>query len=144
VATAGVSDTTADRVVEALREVYDPCCEERGISIVDMGLVEAVQVADGAARVELVLTSGWCPFSVRMLSEAEHAIRRLPGLRAAQVEVVWDTPWDSSRMAPQARERMRLLPEPDQVDDPAAYRAHIAATRIPTAGPAHTQEASSS
>lgn len=143
-ATAGSSDISAKQVVEALREVYDPCCEERGISIVDMGLVEAVQVADGAARVELVLTSGWCPFSVRMLSEAERAIRRLPGLRAAQVEVVWDVPWDSSRMAPLARERMRLLPEPDEVDDPAAYRARVAATRIPAAGPAHTQEASSS
>ena len=57
--------------VHALSSVYDPCCEEKGISVVDMGLLRSVTVADGHARVELLLTSGWCPFAARVLTAVD-------------------------------------------------------------------------
>jgi metal-sulfur cluster biosynthetic enzyme len=61
---------TATTIVEALRGVVDPCCRERGISVVDMGLVHdvAVDAADGDARIDILLTSGWCPFQTDLLA----------------------------------------------------------------------------
>ena len=53
-------------LIDALREVYDPCCADRGISIVDMGVVEDVRVDGSHVEVDLVLTTGWCPFVATM------------------------------------------------------------------------------
>ena len=57
-----------------LSEVYDPCCRDKGISVVDMGLLHHAEIDDGAARVELMLTSGWCPFAVSVLTDVESAV----------------------------------------------------------------------
>ena len=62
-------------VLDALRDVYDPCCQEKGISIVDMGLVRSLVVQDRHARVELLLTSGWCPFAGRVLMDGKAKTR---------------------------------------------------------------------
>jgi metal-sulfur cluster biosynthetic enzyme len=71
-------------VVDVLRDVYDPCCAEKGISVVDMGLVRSAVVdPDGTARVELLLTSGWCPFSARVLSEVRQRVEALTGVAGA-------------------------------------------------------------
>ncbi|MGH3505666.1 MAG: hypothetical protein ACRDO2_00510 [Nocardioidaceae bacterium] len=48
-------------VTAALRDVFDPCCRDKGISVVDMGLLHRAWLDGGHARVELLLTSGWCP-----------------------------------------------------------------------------------
>ena len=50
---------TRDVLIDALREVYDPCCADRGISIVDMGVVEDVRVDGSHVDVDLVLTTGF-------------------------------------------------------------------------------------
>lgn len=64
--TIGLQERTVrDAIVDVLRGLADPCCEEKGISVVDMGLVRDVAVDGDLARVELVLTSGWCPFAAR-------------------------------------------------------------------------------
>jgi metal-sulfur cluster biosynthetic enzyme len=67
--------------LDALSEVYDPCCREKGISVVDMGLVRSVRENGGAVRVELLLTSGWCPFAARVLTSqlTEQAKRKILG-----------------------------------------------------------------
>ena len=61
--------------IDALREVYDPCCADRGISIVDMGVVEDVRVDGSHVDVDLVLTTGWCPFVASMSSTIPDALR---------------------------------------------------------------------
>ena len=76
-----MTQPTPDWAVRALSEVYDPCCREKGISVVDMGLLRSVEVPDGHARVELLLTSGWCPFAARVLTDVEDAIGAQPGDR---------------------------------------------------------------
>ncbi len=48
-----------ETVIRALDECYDPCCRDRKISIVDMGLIERVEIQGCNVRVEMVLTSGW-------------------------------------------------------------------------------------
>ena len=109
--------------VRALSDVYDPCCREKGISVVDMGLLRSVAVADGHARVELLLTSGWCPFASRVLTEVEEAITAQPGVRSAEVEVVWDEAWTTDRLSASAVRKLRLLPDPTAVPDRDAYIA---------------------
>jgi len=109
--------------VRALSAVYDPCCREKGISVVDMGLLRSVDVHDRHARVELLLTSGWCPFAARVLTDVEDAIRADPGVDSCEVEIVWNEAWTTDRLAESARRKLRFLPDPAAVGDRDAYLA---------------------
>ena len=109
--------------VRALSAVYDPCCEEKGISVVDMGLLRSVTVTDGHARVELLLTSGWCPFAARLLTEVEDTIRAQPGVDSCEVAIVWDEAWTTDRLSASAVAKLRFLPDPVAVGDRDAYLA---------------------
>jgi metal-sulfur cluster biosynthetic enzyme len=112
-----------DWAVQALSGVFDPCCREKGISIVDMGLLRSVEVRGGHAHVELLLTSGWCPFAARVLTDVADALSTQPGVDTCQVEVVWDEPWTPDRLSPSARRQLRFLPDPVAVGDRDAYLA---------------------
>jgi metal-sulfur cluster biosynthetic enzyme len=109
--------------LDALSDVYDPCCREKGISVVDMGLVRSVQAVGDRVRVELLLTSGWCPFAARVLTEVQQRMEAQPGVAAAEVEVVWDEPWTTDRLSERAAALLRFLPPPAQVGDREAYLA---------------------
>jgi metal-sulfur cluster biosynthetic enzyme len=100
-------------VMEALRGVYDPCCQEKGISVVDMGLVRSVAVAGDQARVELLLTTGWCPFAANLVGMISERVAAVPGLAGADVEIVWDEPWTTERLSDDARRKLRFLPHPN-------------------------------
>ncbi len=109
--------------MRALSGVYDPCCREKGISVVDMGLLRSVTVHDRHARVELLLTSGWCPFAARVLTDVEEAIGASPDVDSCEVEIVWDEAWTTDRLSESARRTLRFLPDPVAVRDRDAYRA---------------------
>jgi metal-sulfur cluster biosynthetic enzyme len=109
--------------LDALGDVYDPCCREKGISVVDMGLIHSVTVDGRQARVELLLTTGWCPFAVRVLDDVRERVEQLPGIDQATVEVVWTQPWTTDRLAPSARAKLRFLPDPVDVSDRDAFIA---------------------
>ena len=108
---------------DALSDVYDPCCREKGISVVEMGLVRSVRAAGGPVRVELLLTSGWCPFAARVLTEIQDRIEAQPGVTAADVEIVWDEAWTTDRLSERAASLLRFLPPPAQVPDRDTYVA---------------------
>lgn len=110
-------------VADALRGVYDPCCRDKGISVVDMGLLHRARIDDGVAKVELLLTSGWCPFASTVLSDVKRVVQTMPGVESADVEIVWDEPWSPQRLAESARRKLRFLPDPATVADPAAFVA---------------------
>jgi metal-sulfur cluster biosynthetic enzyme len=116
-------DETPERILAALSTVYDPCCREKGISVVDMGLIHDVSVHERHARVELLLTSGWCPFASRVLTEAAERIEQLPGIDTADVDVVWHTAWTTDRLSESARRKLRFLPDPVAVGDRDGYIA---------------------
>ncbi|MGH3208462.1 MAG: metal-sulfur cluster assembly factor [Trebonia sp.] len=116
--------TETDPVItQALRGVYDPCCRDKGISVVDMGLLHRAGISDGVAHVELLLTSGWCPFASRVLTDVAAALTQLPGIDQADVRIVWDEPWDASRLSEEARGKLRFMPAPAQVADREAFIA---------------------
>lgn len=116
-------DRIPQRFLDALADVYDPCCREKGISVVDMGLLHSVSVRDGHARVELLLTSGWCPFAYRVLTDVQERVERLPDVDSAEVEIVWHTAWTTDRLSEPARAKLRFLPEPVVAGDRDAYIA---------------------
>jgi metal-sulfur cluster biosynthetic enzyme len=97
-----------DTLIDALRGVHDPCCADRGISIVDMGVVEDVRIADGHVDVDLVLTTGWCPFVATMSSAIPDRLRALDGVESGDVRVVWDPVWTPARLSPQARDALSM------------------------------------
>jgi metal-sulfur cluster biosynthetic enzyme len=99
---------THERVMEALGDVYDPCCADRGINIVDMGVVEAVRLDGSRVEVDLVLTSGWCPFVATMSSAIPDRLKRLDGVETVDVKVVWDPVWTMDRLSESAREKLTM------------------------------------
>ena len=95
-------------IVEALGDVYDPCCADRGISIVDMGVVEDVRVDGGRVEVDLVLTTGWCPFVTTMSTAIPDRLRSVEGVDDVDVQVVWDPVWTPDRLSERARDELAL------------------------------------
>jgi metal-sulfur cluster biosynthetic enzyme len=95
-------------LIDALREVYDPCCADRGINIVDMGVVEDVRQSGTHVEVDLVLTTGWCPFVATMSSAIPDRLMQLDGVETVAVQVVWDPVWTMDRLAPSARAKLEM------------------------------------
>jgi metal-sulfur cluster biosynthetic enzyme len=112
---------------EVLSTVYDPCCRDKGISVVDMGLLHRAWFEGETARVEILLTSGWCPFASDVLGGIEEAVRSLPGVSEARVDIVWDEVWSPERLADDARAKLRFLPDPSSVDD---RDSHLALSQV--------------
>jgi metal-sulfur cluster biosynthetic enzyme len=110
--------TDRPALIDALREVYDPCCADRGISIVDMGVVEDVRLDGSHVAVDLVLTTGWCPFVASMSSAIPDRLKRLDGVETVDVRVVWDPVWTMDRLSESAREALAM-----PLDELESYRA---------------------
>lgn len=87
-------------VLETLRQVIDP---EIGCNIVDLGLVYSVVVQDGKVSVVMTLTTPGCPMHESIRWGAHNALLNLEGVEDAQVEVVWEPPWNPSMMTEAGR-----------------------------------------
>jgi len=98
------SEGVEARVWDELRSVYDP---EIPVNIVDLGLIYACRVlgGEGGSRVEIemTMTAPGCGMGDVLKAEAEDKIRGIPGVSDVNVEIVWDPPWDQSRMSEAAR-----------------------------------------
>ena len=98
------------QVLEALETCYDPCCKERGVNIVELGLIRGVKVAEDGqdVQVELLLTSGWCPFSANLLEMIDQSLHGIEGVGEVDTEIVWNTVWTPERMSASAKEKLTL------------------------------------
>jgi len=101
---------TPEQVLEVLQTCYDPCCKERGVSIVELGLIQGVKVAENGhdVRVELLLTSGWCPFSTHLLQMIDQNVHALDGVSEVDTEIIWHAVWTPERMSASAKEKLTL------------------------------------
>ena len=95
-------------IIDALGGVYDPCCAGRGLSVVDIGLVEDVHIEGSRVRVDLVLTTGWCPFVASLSTTIPDRLRRLRGVEDVEVNVLWDPVWTSDRLSPKAHAELSM------------------------------------
>ncbi len=90
-----------DDIVAGLKTVYDP---EIPADIYELGLIYKIDIADDrAVKIDMTLTSPNCPSAQELPIMVENAVSSVPGVRAAKVDVVWDPPWDPSRMSDEAR-----------------------------------------
>jgi FeS assembly SUF system protein len=94
-------DVLHDHVIDALREVYDP---ELPVNIYDLGLIYTCEVDEqGRVVVEMTLTAPGCPVAQTFPYSVECAVRAVPGVTQAHVELVWEPPWTQERMSETAR-----------------------------------------
>ncbi len=90
-----------DDIVAALKTVYDP---EIPADIYELGLIYKVDIADDRdVAVDMTLTTPNCPSAAELPHMVESAVASVPGVREVKVNLVWDPPWDPSRMTDEAR-----------------------------------------
>jgi len=94
-------------VVEVLKSIYDP---EIPVDIYELGLIYDVEISeDGDATITMTLTTPHCPVAESLPNEVELRVLSVPGIRDAVVNLVWDPPWDPSKMSDEARLELGML-----------------------------------
>ena len=96
-----------EAVIDALKEIYDP---EIPVNIYDLGLIYDVEITpEHHAKVKMTLTTPHCPVAESMPGEVELRIGAVPGIGDAEVELVWDPPWDPQKMTDEAKLELGML-----------------------------------
>ena len=96
-----------EAVIAALKDIYDP---EIPVNIYDLGLIYGVEITDGGdAKVMMTLTTPHCPVAESMPGEVELRVGAVPGVRDAEVLLVWDPPWGPDKMTDEARLELGML-----------------------------------
>jgi len=121
---------TVDGVMNALRNCYDP---EIPVNIVDLGLVYNVAIDEDNVKVRMTLTTMGCPAHAYLMHQVQTEIEKIPGVKKAEVEIVWDPPWTPDKMNPEARKQLEAGQETVTIElNPATFKpkkkGHIAKT----------------
>jgi FeS assembly SUF system protein len=96
-----------EAVIDALKDIYDP---EIPVNIYDLGLIYDVEITpDHHAKVKMTLTTPHCPVAESMPGEVELRVGAVPGIGDAEVELVWDPPWDPQKMSDEAKLELGML-----------------------------------
>lgn len=90
-----------DEIVASLKTVYDP---EIPADIYELGLIYKIDISDDReVTIDMTLTTPNCPAAQELPVMVENAVLSVPGVGQAKVNIVWDPPWDPSRMSDEAR-----------------------------------------
>jgi len=99
--------TMQPQIVEALSTIFDP---EIPVNIYELGLIYETAVdPDNAIGVRMTLTAPGCPAAQVLPVEVVNKLKQLPGVTDAQVEIVWDPPWDKDRMSDAAKLQLGMF-----------------------------------
>jgi len=94
-------------VLDALKEIYDPGIP---VNIYELGLIYGVDItSDGHVVVTMTLTTPHCPVAESMPGEVELRVGAVPGVGSAEVNLVWDPPWDPAKMSDEAKLELGML-----------------------------------
>ncbi|MBQ1540523.1 SUF system Fe-S cluster assembly protein [Caulobacter sp. CCUG 60055] len=100
-------DTLTDLLVEKLKTVFDP---EIPVDIYELGLIYKVDVSDDRdVAIEMTLTAPGCPVAGDMPGWVHDAVMEIPGLKSCNVNLVFDPPWDPSRMSDEAKLQLNMF-----------------------------------
>lgn len=98
------TENIRDIVLQALHQVYDP---ELGINVVDLGLIYDIAVHDDRSiLVTMTLTTPGCPMHVSIGDWVSQALQTIPDITGGEIRIVWDPPWDPSRLTPEGRREL--------------------------------------
>jgi len=104
---AGVTVAEQPAIVEAMKTVYDP---EIPVDIYELGLIYNIDIgADGTVIIDMTLTAPGCPVAGILPGQVAEAAAKVPGVGEVAVEVIWDPPWDMSRMSEAARVELDMF-----------------------------------
>ena len=104
---SGAGSDLQAAVIDTLKSIYDP---EIPVDIYELGLIYNVEISeDGDATITMTLTTPHCPVAESMPQEVELRVLSVPGIRDAIVNLVWDPPWDPSKMSDEARLELGML-----------------------------------
>jgi FeS assembly SUF system protein len=100
-------DALTDRLIEQLKTVFDP---EIPVDIYELGLIYKVDVSDEKdVVIDMTLTAPGCPVAGEMPGWVEDAVKALPEVKSCKVELVFDPPWDPSRMSDEAKLQLNMF-----------------------------------
>ena len=95
-----------DDIIGALKTVFDP---EIPADIYELGLIYRIDIADDrAVTVDMTLTTPNCPSAQELPTMVENAVASVPGVGEVKVNIVWDPPWDQTRMSDEARATLNM------------------------------------
>jgi metal-sulfur cluster biosynthetic enzyme len=97
---------TKEEILNALQAVSDP---EIGMDIVNLGLVYEVQINGDKVYIKMTMTAPTCPVTPWILAEAQRTVENLEGVEAADVELVWEPPWNPALMTDYAKEQLNMM-----------------------------------
>ncbi len=104
---ADQSGDLEERVIAALKSCYDP---ELPVNIVELGLIYELRVeSSGEVYIRMTLTSPGCPVADSLVREVQSKVQTVPGVSFVRVELVWDPPWDRSRLSAAAQLELGLF-----------------------------------
>ncbi|CUW47417.1 MULTISPECIES: SUF system Fe-S cluster assembly protein [Novacetimonas] len=96
-----------DAVIEAIATVFDP---EIPVNIYELGLIYAIDLHDdGTVKIEMTLTAPNCPSAQELPAQVKEAVEKIDEVSTATVEIVWEPPWDMSRMSEDARLTLNMF-----------------------------------
>jgi FeS assembly SUF system protein len=95
-ATSGPYAERERLITENLKQIYDP---EIPMNIVDLGLIYGFEWADDSVKLKMTLTAPGCPVAGILAEEVKLAVEKVPNVKGATVEMVWDPPWNPDRMS---------------------------------------------
>jgi metal-sulfur cluster biosynthetic enzyme len=93
------------QVYAALKECFDP---EIPVNVVDLGLIYDVKIIDDWVGVKMTLTTPGCGMSGMISQNVRQRVLQIPGVKEADVRIVWDPAWTPARMNPEARKRLGM------------------------------------
>lgn len=100
-------DELEQEIIKVLKTVYDP---EIPVNIYEMGLIYNMAISeDGVVDVKMTLTSPACPVAGTLPPEVQMKIGQVPGVKEARIDLVWDPPWDMTRMTEAARLQLGMF-----------------------------------
>jgi FeS assembly SUF system protein len=103
----GELDMLTDQLIEKLKTVFDP---EIPVDIYELGLIYKVDVSDNKdVVIDMTLTAPGCPVAGEMPGWVEDAVREIPEIKSCKVELVFDPPWDPSRMSDEAKLQLNMF-----------------------------------
>ena len=102
-----VLDALTDQLIDKLKTVFDP---EIPVDIYELGLIYKVDVSDDKdVAIDMTLTAPGCPVAGEMPGWVEDAVREIPEVRSVKVDLVFDPPWDPSRMSDEAKLQLNMF-----------------------------------
>lgn len=94
-----------DKIVEKLKSVYDP---EIPVDIYELGLIYDVRINEKKVSMDMTLTSPHCPVAESLPMEVKRSVEEIPEIKEVEVKIVWDPPWDKTKMSESAKLELNL------------------------------------